>query len=47
MQFPHMPRNIGICDSRRFAKVSKKFDIVRPMEYQEDKLQSEKEFVFI
>lgn len=48
MQFPYVPRHIGVRHSRRFPQISEKFDIViRPMEYQEDQLQPEKEFVFI
>jgi hypothetical protein len=48
MQFPYVPRHIGVRHSRRFPEISEKFDIViRPMEYQEDQLQPEKEFVFI
>jgi hypothetical protein len=47
MQFPYVPRHIGVRHSRRFPQISEKFDIVRQMEYQEDQLQSEKEFVFI
>lgn len=45
-----MPLHIGVRHSRRFPQISEKFDIViviGSMEYQEDQLQPEKEFVFI